>query len=107
MSLNTNYKDIAGRALRTFMVAAVSVYILGTVGLPAVALVGLLSALFSAGMNLFNIAPQSVAGRGASTFLQTFLATWAVTGYELTSGVLISAVAAAFTAVMNYVKETM
>lgn len=106
MTLNKNYKDIAVRAFKTFVQSAVAVLVLGTVGLPSVAVVGLISALFSVAMNLFNITPQSIPGRAGSTFLQTFLATWAVTGYELTSGTLIAAGAAAISAFVNFVKET-
>lgn len=106
MSLNKNYKDIAARAFRTFVTSATAVLVLGTVGLPACVVVGLISALFSVGMNLFNISPVSSPGRGASTFLQTFLSTWAVTGYELSTGTLVSAGAAALTAFVNFVRAT-
>lgn len=106
MSLNKNYKDILIRAAKTFIQASVAVLVLGTVGLPSVAVVGLLSALFSALMNLFNITPQSIPGRAGSTFLQTFLSTWAVTGYELTTGTLVAAGAAALSAFINFVKAT-
>lgn len=106
MTLNKNYKDIAARAGKTFVQSAVAVLVLGTVDLPSVAVVGLLSALFSVAMNLFNISPQSIQGKAGSTFFQTFLATWAVTGYDLTQGALVSAAAAAFSAFVNFVKET-
>lgn len=107
MKLNTNYKDIAIRAFKTFLQAAVAVLIVGTASIPSVIAVGLLSALLSALMNLLNITPESIQGRAASTFLQTFLAAWSVSGYEFTYGVVASAVAAAISALINFVKETL
>ena len=106
MKLNTNYKDIAIRALKTFLQAAVAVLIIGAASVPAIIAVGLISALISVLMNLLNITPESIQGRAASTFLQTFLAAWAVSGYEFTYGVVASAAAAAISAVFNFVKET-
>lgn len=106
MKLNTNYKDIAVRALKTFLQAFVAVFLLGVASLPASILVGLISALIAVIMNIFNITPESIAGRAGSTFLQTFLATWAVSGYELTVGVIVAAVAAGFSAFVNYIKAT-
>lgn len=106
MSLNKNYKDLLARAARTFVTSFGAVFVLGTVGLPACLVVGVLTALVGLLMNLFNITPQSVVGRAGNTALQTFLATWAVTGYELSTGVLVAAGAAAFNAVVNFVRET-
>lgn len=104
--MNHNYKDIAIRAGKTFIQAAVAVLVLGTVSLPSIAVIALLSALISALMNLFNISPQSTPGRAGSTFLQTFLATWAVTGYEFSTGTIVAAGAAAVSAFINFVKAT-
>jgi hypothetical protein len=104
--VNKNYKDIARRAGKTFIQAALAVFLVGTVSLPSILVVGLISALFSVGMNLFNVTPESWYGRAGSTFLQTFLAAWAVSGYELTIGVLTAAAAASISALYNFAKET-
>lgn len=106
MTLNKNYKDLFARAARTFVTSFAAVFLLGTVGLPASLLVGLLTALVGLLMNLFNVAPETILGRAGNTALQTFLATWAVTGYELSTGVLVAALAAAFNAFVNFVRET-
>lgn len=104
--MNRNFRDIAVRVVKTFIQAAGAVLLVGTVGLVPALIVGLISALFAFGTNLFGITPTSIPGRAAATFLQTFLATFAASGYLLNEAVIVSAAAAALSATINFVKET-
>ena len=106
MTLNKNYKDITTRAIKTFIQAASAVLIVNTVGVSAALLVGVISALFASGTNLFNVSPKSKLGRALATFLQTFTATWGATGFIWEPALMTGALAAAISAAMNYVHET-
>ena len=103
--MNRNYKDIAIRAAKTFVQSFMALTTVAPDNIATVALIGAVSALQSALMNLFNISPTSLTGRAAATFVQTFVAVFASNAYSLDEATVVAAVSAGISAVMNLMRE--